>query len=127
MHDGLARQHVYIPDSVVEDVDDRTHPPPRRTKQTTPPAFNRVSTEDLDMHAIVDGWRHRVHPSMTKTACSTKERTIPVHAGLHSVERVRKPVHPLADCECWTTGEREEANDEFRERMGREFSVDFKP
>jgi hypothetical protein len=124
MHDASALLQ-YRPDSVVEDVDDRSHPAPARTRvPTTPPpiARGRVATGDLtvivqlldNVDGTKDGW-HRLAPNGYETACG-------IEFGMREeVDRrvYREPEHPLnVNCECWTRKEREKADDAYLKRFG---------
>lgn len=128
MHDALARQ--YTPDSLVEDVDDRSHPPPQRTKTATVPpiARNRVDTEELGVHVYIPddgsgrppGW-HRAHATELETSCSTEEKPVPISYMKDEMKNRREIKHPLPPCECWTTAERREADRRYREDYGADF------
>jgi hypothetical protein len=109
---ALARE-AYEVDTEVVDVDD---PPVEAI------ARSRVATEDLTMHVLIHetGYWHRLHESTTKTACG-----IPVSLQRSQMQGRRLVEHPLAPresgCECWTTEERREADDLFREKFGDTF------
>jgi hypothetical protein len=117
MHDASAL-FQYRPDSVIEDVDDHSHPAPRRSKPTTsqPIARGRVATGDLTVHVqLDDGW-HRLDPAGSDTACP-RER--PFEPRLELGRRIERVIeHPLADCECWTSKERAKADANYLSKFG---------
>jgi hypothetical protein len=79
----------------------------------------RVATEDLTVHVCPDdGMWHRLHPTTVKTACG-----IAVNFWRCTTRTGRHAEHPLAQCECWTSMERSEADDAYRAK----FDAEFKP
>jgi hypothetical protein len=98
----MANARAYEADTVVVDVE-----------EPTPVSVGRVPTRDLIMHCRDEhGKWHRLHPNQLKTACGqtfTAWQTGNVRSG-------RYPDHPLAECECWTTAERTEADDRKNQR-----------
>jgi hypothetical protein len=114
---SAARAYAFedYEDTEVVDVEE----PPAVSTQAPFPR-GRVDTKDLIVHVRddSDAW-HRLHPTKLVTACGleiTNWKAGNTRAGLH-VE------HPLAMCECWTTAEREEANEKFRLGHG----LDYEP
>jgi hypothetical protein len=107
---AIALLQPYVPDKEVVDVDELPQPALLRR--------GRVDTKDLPVHVRDDDDRwHRLHPMKLITACGlpvTNWRPDSTRRGMH-IE------HPLALCECWTTAEREEANEAFRLGHGAEF------
>lgn len=119
MHD--ARAHQYTPDAVVEDLEDRSHPAPRRSKPTTSPpiAIGRVPTGELAVHVLHEGHRHRRLPDLSATSCGER-----YHAQFTPVlrEELTHRNGELCRDGCFTAVELAIADREL-ERLG----VDFKP
>lgn len=107
MHDALAN---YEPDTVVEEIDDWEETP-RSRRHSEPIALGRVPTEDLIVHVRDEnGHWHRRHPVKLQTSCGK-----PWTNWSHENRRDGRHINPpLADCECWTTAEREEAAESER-------------
>lgn len=63
------------------------------------------------------GW-HRAHASELKTACSTKDKPIPISYRTDQPKNRRVIEHPLAPCACWTPAEWEEADERWLEKYG---------
>lgn len=114
---GHAHEYSYGDDERDKEVVDVEEPPLSVSARLI--SLPRVPTEDLVMHVqLDDGW-HRASSDGTETACGP-------HIDVRLVIDTRpgrKLEHPLASCECWTTRERQKANDAYRARWG----VDFVP
>lgn len=97
----MLNAYAYERDKEVVDVED-------------PPALNRVPTEDLAVHVLVDGAYHRRHPALAKTSCG-----ILYHSQFSPIRR-ELLVHPLSrTCGCFTADELAEADDaETESRRG---------
>lgn len=105
------RYHRDDSDTEVSDVEE----PPFSARDFFP--RGRVDTKDLLMQ-VRDAERrwHRLHPTRLRTACGlvvTQWHADNIRHGL-SIE------HPLAECECWTTAERTEADDKRRRGNGQD-------
>jgi hypothetical protein len=93
-----ARQ--YEPDTKVVD------------EPTVPIRLNRVPTQELAVHVLVDGAKHRRHPRLGKTACG-----IVYNAQFCPTFR-EELVHPLSrECRCFTPEELAEADEAERQRF----------
>jgi hypothetical protein len=78
----------------------------------------RVDTKDLLMQVRDENERwHRLHPTKLRTACGMTVTEWQAENVRHNL-RIE---HPLAMCECWTTAEREEADEKFRLGHGEEW------
>lgn len=105
----MLRALKYEADTEVTDVDDSLSIPD--DADTQPISMPRVSTDELAMHVIVQGLRHRRHPKLSTTSCGME-----IHSGFATPMR-EEIVHPLSrDCGCFTTFEIAEADDRERQK-----------